>query len=91
MKKITKKEFYEKISSITEARSITGKLYSNIRVCGNECTGTGKDRKEPFVINMDKLYEAYIKCDVINTSALKPFVDRRQSPAYAILMAAGLA
>ena len=58
---------------------------------GGKIVGTRDDTQGSFEIDINKLYDAYNTCETINTSTLKPYVDRVQSPAYAILMEMGLA
>ena len=93
MNKISKKEFLRRIHEIRSAISVTGKRYSNIYVNKEEkiCTGIREESGEPFKIQLDKLFEAYQNLDVINTATLKEYVDRVQSPSFAILKEAGLA
>ena len=91
MNKIDKKEFIEKISKIHSAKSVHGKIYSSIVVYGSTCSGIREDTGKSFEIDLDELYKAYKENDYLNTSKLKPYVDRVQSPSYAILIAANLA
>ena len=86
MKKISKSEFIDKVSIVKEATSKRGIPYKSISCDGNRIRGIRcNGRNNPFAINVDKLYNAYLQLDVINTSTLKSFVPGVQSPAYAIL------
>lgn len=82
--------FIVKIRKIRHAVSVTGEEYVCIHCDNNVCTGIRESTKESFEINLRKLYQAYKECEVINTSTLKPYVDRVQSPSYTILIAAEL-
>lgn len=88
---LTKEQFVNLLKEIKGAASIKGKHYSNIQLKGGKIVGTRDDTQGSFEIDINKLYDAYNTCETINTSTLKPYVDRVQSPAYAILMEMGLA
>ena len=90
MNKISKQEFIDRIKTIHSAISVRGIKYSNIQLCGLVCKGIRDSTHKPFQISLDKLYEAYKELDVINTTTLKSYVNRAQSPALAILMKVGL-
>jgi len=79
-----------KIAKVEFAVSKSGIEYISIHCDGNMCIGTRKSTNNLFKINLVKLYQAYVECEVINTTTLKPYVDRVQSPSYAILIAAEL-
>lgn len=86
---MNKAQFKHKIGKIQTATSKKGKEYFNIKVENDYCVGEGYNRKKPFKIKIDKLYEAYCKLNITPTN-LKCFVNGNQSPAYAILKEAGL-
>ena len=90
MAKISKQEFIERISKISSAKSLQGKTYVSIHVDGSVCTGIRKSTGKSFKVNLDKVYEVYIENEEINTAVLKPYVDRNQSPAFAILKETGI-
>lgn len=90
-KKLTKEQFINLLSEVKEATSVQGKHYSNIRLEKGKIVGTRNGTKGTFEIDINKLYDAYKNCETINTSTLKPYVNRVQSPAYAILMKMKLA
>lgn len=90
MNKISKQEFIDRIKTIHSAISVRGIKYSNIQLCGLVCKGIRDSTNKPFQISLDKLYEAYKKLDVINTTTLKSDIKGVQSPALAILMKVGL-
>lgn len=90
MAKISKQEFIERVSRISSAQSVQGKIYVSIHVDGSVCTGIRKSTGKSFKVNLDRLYEAYIENKEINTAVLKSYVDRNQSPAFAILKEAGI-
>lgn len=86
-------EFIQQLQLVNdgEAESVQGKHYSQIRIDNGKIHGLRDDTGNPFEIDIKKLYQAYDENERINTSILKPYVDRAQSPAYAILMKMGLA
>lgn len=88
--KLSKTEFIDAIAKINNAESITGVKYNNIDVVNGIICGIRESTDEPFSISVDALYNAYSELDVFNTSALKPYVNRVQSPAMAILIEAKL-
>lgn len=90
MNRVNKEEFISRISKIHSAISATGKEYSNIQVCGTICMGIRRSTSNSFEISLDELYKAYKELDVINTATLKKYVDRVQSPSFAILKEAKL-
>lgn len=91
--KVSKEEFFRRITEISSAKSVTGKTYSQIHINQDRkiCTGVREERGESFEIQLEKLFEAYQNLNVINTATLKEYVDRVQSPSFAILKEAGLA
>lgn len=89
-KKLSFDSFIAEIKKVKYAISKRGAEYVMIHCEGNNCIGIRKNTNKPFDIDLAKLYQAYMECEVINTSTLKNYVDREQSPSYAILMKAGL-
>lgn len=90
--KLSKEQFYAKIRNVEEATSVNGVHYSDICLSGNMITGVRDTTKKVFKVNADELYKAYSECTVLNTNILKGYISTRaQSPALAILQAAGLA
>ena len=94
MKKDSKEEFIKKVKGIPK------KIYSKrgIEYNVNEVTDVtitihGKTRSLPVNINIEELYEAYIKEDKINTTTLRKYIKtgRFYSPSYAVLIAMDLA
>lgn len=93
MNKISKEEFISRIDKIHSATSIEGNEYNEIHICKpalKYIEGTRSSTGKSFKIQINKLYEAYYKLDIINTVTLKKYVARVQSPAMAILIKAGL-
>ena len=88
-KNISFEKFREKIKSINIAESVSGISYE-FKVENNEIIGIRKSTMKPFTISIKNLYEAYTNLNIFNTSALKEFVNRVQSPSLAILMGARL-
>ena len=84
-----KDEFIKAIDNISVARSITGVIYTNIRCDNNHITGIRESTHQSFTINLDSLYKAYSELEEFSTTALKPYVNRVQSPSLAILIAIG--
>lgn len=82
-------EFRAAIESIDTATSVTGILYSQIKVTGDTIVGVRDTTKAPFRISLSKLYSAYTNENIFSTSSLKPYVDRVQSPSLAILKEIG--
>lgn len=89
--KLSYEEFKKKFENIKNAESKNGAIYNEIQLNGDTITGIRLNTKEPFTIKLTNLYSAYINEDKINTSSLKEYVPRVQSPAYAILIEAKLA
>ncbi len=88
--KLSKEQFYSRIRNVEEATSVNGVHYSYICLSGNMITGVRDTTKQAFRVNADELYKAYSECAVLNTSILKGYISSRaQSPALAILRAAG--
>jgi hypothetical protein len=91
---ITQQEFIEKASQIHSYKSVSGVEYANVTVNGGKLTGTRQSTGKPFEISLSKLYLGYKTLtengQKITTSALKPFVDRVQSPSLGLLDAMGL-
>lgn len=89
--KLTKEQFLSKIRNVEEATSVQGVHYSDICLSGNKITGIRETTQKEFLVYADELYNAYSKCDELNTAILKNYISTRaQSPAMAILIAAGL-
>ncbi len=86
---LSKDEFTKAIANISIAKSITGVIYTNIRCENNHITGVRESTQQPFTINLDSLYKAYHELKEFSTTALKPYVNRVQSPSMAILIAIG--
>lgn len=86
---LTYEDFCEAIKKITTATSVTGIVYSSIQVTADSVQGIRESTGAPFSIQLKKLYDAYRYVDVFTTTALKPYVDRVQSPSLAILIACG--
>lgn len=87
---LSKTEFVDAIAKINYAESITGVKYNDIDVVNGTICGIRESTNEPFYISADALYHAYCEIDIFNTTALKPYVNRVQSPAMAILIASKL-
>lgn len=88
--KLSKEEFIQQLQAVTEANSLQSVHYSHIRVEGGKIQGIRNSTQKSFEIDIDALYQAYKENETINTSILKRYVDRVQSPAYAILIKMGL-
>lgn len=86
---LSKDDFTKAIASINKAQSITGVVYTNIRCENNQITGVRESTQQLFAINLDNLYRAYRELGEFTTAALKPYVNRVQSPSMAILIAIG--
>lgn len=69
--------------------SVTGVEYRIISVDASLITGIRLSTKKPFEIRTESLYRAYrdfvSQKELLTTKALKPYVDRVQSPSLAIL------
>lgn len=91
-KKLSKEQFIELLRTVKEATSVQGGHYSQIKVHENEkeITGYRDTTGESFSIDINKLYDAYKENERINTSVLKNYIDRVQSPGYAILLKMGV-
>ncbi len=87
MGKLSKTDFIVKISKINQVQSTQGVLYTDIKIIGNVIYGVRQSTKKEFKINLENLYRAYqnIEPCKLTTTALKPYVDRVQSPSLAIL------
>ena len=88
--KLSKDEFIQQLQAVEEADSLQGVHYSHIRVEGGRIQGLRDSTQKSFEIDVDALYRAYEENEVINTSVLKRYVNRVQSPAYAILIKMGI-
>ena len=89
--KLTKEQFFSEIKRVEEAISVNGVHYSEICMFVNEITGIRDTTQKKFLVKADELYRAYFECDKLNTTVLKDYISTRaQSPALAILSAAGL-
>lgn len=84
---LTYSEFFDSISKINCATSVTGKVYSNIQIDNDKVVGIREANNNRFSISLKKLYDAYCNVLVFTTAELKPYVDRVQSPSLAILIA----
>lgn len=90
MEKLAFKDFVERIKLVNCAVGIGDQSYKQIS-CNNQWYhGIRESTRKEFKISVQRLYEGYLNCTVINTSTLKQYVDRVQSPSYAILKAANL-
>ena len=87
---LSKEEFIQQLQAVEEADSLQGVHYSHIRVESGEIQGIRDSTQKTFKIDVDALYRAYEENETVNTSVLKRYVDRVQSPAYAILIKMGL-
>lgn len=89
MTKLNKTEFVSQINGLKQATSAHGVLYTDIKITGGTIYGIRQSTKKEFKTKLDKLYEAYIDIEPqhLTTTALKPYVDRVQSPSLAILKA----
>lgn len=87
---LSKTAFVDAIAKINNAESVTGVKYNSIDVVNGIICGIRESTNEPFSISADALYNAYCELDIFNTTALKPYVNRVQSPAMAILIASKL-
>ena len=87
--KMTKEQFIDRVRALQSVKSVKGVTYSRLTVVGHICTGIRESTGQWFEISLDKLYAAYVDIDEkeLNTSTLKKYVDRRQSPGLAILKA----
>lgn len=90
MEKLSFKDFIERIKSVSYAVGIEGQSYKQISCDNQWYHGVRESTQKKFKISVQRLYEGYLNCTVINTSTLKQYVDRVQSPSYAILKAANL-
>ena len=89
MTKLNKTEFVSQINGLKQATSAHRVLYTDIKITGDTIYGIRQSTKKEFKIKLDKLYEVYIDIEPqhLTTTALKPYVDRVQSPSLAILKA----
>lgn len=85
--KLLKSDFIDLVKGMSSLTSVQGCVYSNIHVINDFIVGKRESTQNEFRINLDKLYEAYvcIEYSQLNTSILKDYVDRVQSPSLAIL------
>lgn len=92
--KLQRDAFIKKLQTITCATGIEEtSIYSDLHFDENSIQGIRFQtcfKKSTFKINIDKLFEAYKNNDELNTSDLKKYTGGAQSPALAILLAAGL-
>lgn len=81
--------FIQAINQLHVVYSVQGVKYSGIFATRNEITGLRESTHKGFSIKSQSLYQAYQDLDISNltTAALKPYVDRVQSPSLAILKA----
>ncbi len=92
--KLSKEEFITKLKKLDQATSAKDDVIYNhfhfddiyIRGIRNKKDGTTAS----FRIKSEKLHQAYCAQDEHNTKSLKKYVSGVQSPALAILLAAGL-
>lgn len=83
-------DFTFRISHLKSAWSTSmSTQYVDIKIDGNKIVGVRFSTRNSFSIPLDKLYQAYTELTEINTTTLKPYIDRVQSPALAILIYIG--
>lgn len=87
---VNKTEFIDAIKVIDKSVSVTGVQYINIELVNGIICGIRESTKEPFSISLDSLYQAFCEIDKFTATALKPYVNRVQSPALAILISSKL-
>lgn len=87
---VTKTEFIDAIKGINKAESVTGVKYINIELVNGIICGIRESTKEPFGISVDSLFQAFCDIDKFTATALKPYVNRVQSPALAVLISSNL-
>lgn len=92
---ISKEEFFEKLKTVKDAVSVSGKHYTSISFNGKKISGIRVEAQGSFSIDADCLYEAYVAAQksgvTINTTFLKDFItNRAQSPSLAILAKMGV-
>lgn len=90
MGKLSFEDFVKRIKSVDYAIGIEGQSYKKINCDNQWYRGVRESSQKMFKIKVQRLYEGYLNCTVINTSTLKKYVNRVQSPSYAILKAANL-
>lgn len=83
--------FIKKLSKVNEAKSVSGRaFYHSIDLKGGKIYYTRESTGNTESIYIDDLYSIYSKEEFINTKIIKEYIDRKQSPGLAILIAAGL-
>ncbi len=87
---LTYTEFFDKIKKIKVAKSVTGIEYKDIEVTNKSISGKRVSNGKLFVISTESLYQAFSELKNFNTTALKPYVNKVQSPAMAILITSGV-
>lgn len=86
----TRTEFIDAIKGVNKAESVTGVQYTNIELVNGIICGIRESTNEPFSISVDSLYKAFCEIDKFTATALKPYVNRVQSPALAVLISSRL-
>lgn len=85
-----KNEFMSKINRLGAIESVSGVVYRIDSINSRHIIGTRLSTLKEFKIDTDGLYQAF--CDIsrgiipLTTTALRPYVNRTQSPALAIIM-----
>ncbi len=83
-------EFIEKLKKLGGAESVSGIVYRIDAVNDQYVIGTRLSTLKPFKIETDGLFRAYQDAlagkIAMTTTALRPYVNRTQSPALAIIM-----
>jgi len=83
-------DFVDKLKLVKECYGVRSGSYKNIICSADYIIGERESTGNEFKINLKRLYDAYLNENHIDTFVLKNYVDRVQSPSYAILMEAGL-
>ncbi len=78
--------FVDKINRLQEAKSITGTMYSEIRVFMDTIIGRRMSTKTRFFISAYDLYRALNELPTISFQSLKQYVNGYESPSLAILL-----
>ncbi len=89
---IAKDEFINRIKKLPSFFSITKKAsYSELSLTGNMLNFKRNNTNQYWDLNIDDVYEVYLKENFINTVILKKYLSGRVfSPSLGLLIATGL-
>lgn len=84
---ISFKGLKNRISNVESFSSSTGKAsYKILSLDENKLSFLRNSSQQKWVVDISKLYAAYLELSIFNTNTLKRYVDRKQSPSLGLLV-----